>query len=326
MKNTRRISLFGLIFFLTFLGVSCVRNDGNVKLTSHPITATNSGFLTFTSRKTYTFEPIITSTPKPINSPTVSIKPSITPLPTLSGANREALITELLESNGMCSYPCWWGLTPGESSWITTNQFLNTFVDEIDEFEQVIDGKRTINVRYQVPDNLYSYLVTFWVDLLEDKILSINSKDTQDEEKFQLPKLLSNHGKPSEIIVHVIPFKLEPLQEGYPFELLLYYPDQYMIAHYEIRAEKTGKIIYFCNPEPRDGSLYLWSPEVEVDFEQYAFNSYNFFGSLLDETKPIQYIDEVTNMNVDNFYETFVNPQNSKCLESSEDEWLVPLE
>ena len=46
--------------------------------------------------------------------------------PTISSTNVEGqkLVQELLENNGGCKLPCWWGFTPGKTTWVEARQIL----------------------------------------------------------------------------------------------------------------------------------------------------------------------------------------------------------
>ena len=78
-----------------------------------------------------TLTPLPTATPSPTpprptltptRTPTPS--PTLTPLPTLAAQERETRIRELLKTNGDCELPCWWGITPGRTTWAATRQFI----------------------------------------------------------------------------------------------------------------------------------------------------------------------------------------------------------
>ena len=56
-------------------------------------------------------------------TPTVTVPPSIVwmPLPTLAADKAEMQVLELLNHNAGCRLPCWWGISPGITSWSDTN-------------------------------------------------------------------------------------------------------------------------------------------------------------------------------------------------------------
>jgi len=48
----------------------------------------------------------------------------LTPLPTLSFYKTVYL---MYEANNICSLPCWWGITPGVSTWTEAKQYIEHF-------------------------------------------------------------------------------------------------------------------------------------------------------------------------------------------------------
>jgi hypothetical protein len=65
--------------------------------------------------------PSVTLTPSPISIPSATL----TPMPTLTDAE-QGVIAHLMESNGNCDLPCWWGITPGKTSAMEARQFLTS--------------------------------------------------------------------------------------------------------------------------------------------------------------------------------------------------------
>ena len=49
---------------------------------------------------------------------------SFLPLPTLNPEEEQATILTLLKSNNGCDLPCWWGITPGKTTKLDTEQIL----------------------------------------------------------------------------------------------------------------------------------------------------------------------------------------------------------
>ena len=71
---------------------------------------------------------IVTTLPTSASKPTPTIKiPTLSPLPTLPPTEAEAMILDLLQDNGGCLFPCWWGLTPAKTSTQTLKSLLEKF-------------------------------------------------------------------------------------------------------------------------------------------------------------------------------------------------------
>ena len=84
---------------------------------------------TMTPRPTITRTsiPTLTATFTPTLQPTTTYTPTLTSLPTLQANEAIKKAKELLETNNRCTLPCFWGITPGITTWDYTNSFLQTF-------------------------------------------------------------------------------------------------------------------------------------------------------------------------------------------------------
>jgi hypothetical protein len=69
--------------------------------------------------------PAVSLTPSPVPVPSATF----TPIPTLTDEEQSvqsAVVRNLMESNGNCDLPCWWGITPGKTSAMEARQFLTS--------------------------------------------------------------------------------------------------------------------------------------------------------------------------------------------------------
>ena len=103
-----------------------------------------------------------------IHPPSATVRPTITkfptwtptwthlpPLPTLSPERAEATVIELLQSNGGCQYPCWWGITPGETPWNVAINFLEPLPLEIIDFSKPnLDQNNSFFLKFSLPQNV----------------------------------------------------------------------------------------------------------------------------------------------------------------------------
>lgn len=123
------ICLLGIL--LLNLLAACSAPVQPTALPTTPITAssptvTPTAFPTQTSTitTTPTAKPSATTTPTPTQTRT----PEITPLPT---EQVQAWIKEQMKTNPSCRLPCWWGITPGKTTWIEAQAFLAPYATRI---------------------------------------------------------------------------------------------------------------------------------------------------------------------------------------------------
>lgn len=72
-------------------------------------------------------------------------------LPPLSPTEANAFALGMLETNGECELPCWWGIVPGSSRWEQTVPYIRTFASST-------DGILNIS-RFPLENGLTEYLV-----------------------------------------------------------------------------------------------------------------------------------------------------------------------
>lgn len=263
--------------------------------------------------------PTSTPTPSPI-PPTYTPRP--TPGPTMTADEEQALVLGLLRGNAGCQLPCWWGFTPGETSWETAQTYFLSLGKKIGQYH---NGRST---NYEVDFAISQHQVTIdqlYVvneDKIIDKICVVASSHpdhrqelVEDMQRYSLSHLLADYGQPSQVLLKTFSGVPEGLP---PFHLLLYYPQQGIMVRYIDDAEKSGEMLRLCPRQPGI-TLWLWSPGQGVNIADIADTR---LGGLPDD--PFSYfhsLEEATGMSVEQFYETFVQPDTETCLETLADLW-----
>jgi hypothetical protein len=286
-----------------------------------------------TSQETNTLTPDIkpseTATPMLHLTNTLTFTPTVTwtPLPTLSAEGAQARIKELLETNGGCELPCWWGIVPNKTTWEETLHRLSPFMSDVKQgsTERVIlNGKphsfTNINIYYKSQEDQETEI---WFTVLDSVVLDITVFPLSTQYKYQLHQILSLLGIPEQIFISAqqsAPYPILP-----PTVLILDYSDDGVWASYGYIPSLVGENLVIC-PEPVaskvsiydnvGGRLELFDPEMENDlalsFEEYADMVGGFTAKKLED---------VTNMSIETFYNTFVDPQPKTCLETPANLW-----
>ncbi len=251
---------------------------------------------------TNTPSPTMTASPTPTSTNTSTpVPPTWTPLPKLSPEEAQAKVMELIATNGGCKLPCWWGITPGETSWEQARQFLTSF-SEIDELRENV------------------YIVNYFVEkengLVVSSFATISTGEGLVQEieagvYYPLDQVLELYGQPDEVRVYVDNQSIDKLA---PFVIALYYGEQGFLANYGGRTEK-GEINQICPNviEGRASVWFLWSPELEMTFD-IAGRKELLFVSPSD--RRFRKVEQVTNMDARQFYEMYRDPANlSKCFD-----------
>lgn len=212
----RRIPpLLGVIFILMFQGCASKVPSGT-KITATPNSTLPSSPTVREGVQTQTR--VMTSNPNtatPFPSPvstylptptfTLTLAPTLTPFPKLSREDAHALVHNLLETNGGCRLPCWWGIVPGLTDWKTARHFLETFVLEIEQGGegQIIKDNIPIystnfSIRYESDNGIKS---GFLIDIENSIISGVVTGWDPNQKNFQIHQLLADYGQPAEVYI-----------------------------------------------------------------------------------------------------------------------------
>lgn len=285
------------------LGCSPVVNPTDL----HPTRTYIESFTTKTPTKSPTLTPSGTiSIPTLTNTQT--FKPSITPtkMPTLLPDDAMEFVLNLLENNGECKLPCWWGrVYPGKTQWNEVRKYLETFATEI-----YLAGKEgdilLYGVNFRVPQSVRYYeLLEVSIDVQDGLVLQIFIG-----QPYPVEKILNDMGKPSEIWINAISSNTAS-QDG-RYSLALFWPDKGVLAVYDGTTRKTNPIeICLDKIDRTTTSLWLWDANQQREFLQIG-------GDLLIGSPPYQrdfyQLEIATEIDIDIFYEEYGKLGNSFCF------------
>jgi hypothetical protein len=99
-----------------------------------------------------------------------------------------------------------------------------------------------------------------------------------------------------------------------PFVVALFYPHLGITASFYTNGESQGGIVQGCLQQNPAGNLLLRAPNSNLTFDE-AIGTASEFNR---DWRPLQ---DVTEMDVATFYETFKNSDNITCLETPANLW-----
>ena len=234
-----------------------------------------------------------------------------TPAPTKSPDEARGLVADLLANNTGCRLPCWWGSTPGRTSWGTAESFLSPFssIHIRGDFPQEFEAD--VFVLALKSQEIYPWHYYAVQDMV---IESIKIDDTGGAAAHQFTEFFKTYGPPSEVWIRT--YREGVREVPPPFETALFYPDQGIVAAFDVEGEVQGNTVRGCPQHGRRPSLGLWSPELQVTFHEAA----DMFRWDREEWAFLP-LAEATGMDVEAFYEAFSEPNNTSCLETRADLW-----
>lgn len=288
-----KLDRLSIITFLAFVMMSCkIPNTTPIVETSLPV---------------LTDTPLATSTPTQIESFT----------PTTSSTNNEGpkLVQKLLENNGDCKLPCWWGITPGKTTWVEARQILEKVSVFIGEEVASEDFYVNVSVYLPYPYDFASYMEHLYgvKDGVVDYIRAYNFDLAPN---YYLHNLLESYGQPDEVMIRTFSKEERGIQH---FIVDIFYGELGILVEYSTGdpMKEVGENLQNCLIKEMDSPfLHLWSPETQnLSFQ----DAKKFIDTTnLPEPKPLL---EVTGIDVKTFYETFKNPETDVCLETPKNLW-----
>jgi hypothetical protein len=264
-----------------------------------------------------------TSTPQqsptrsPSRTPTLAPTATWTPLPTLDPEQAGNQVRQLLMNNGGCQLPCWWGIVPGRTPLQEAIHFLAPFseIAQGGKSSYYENGKQHLttgfDVSYSVPGQKETSRMLLGV--LDDQVAALTVFPPGSEQHYKLPQLLAALGAPKQIFVSA---QAESQTAGLlPAFVILDYSSLGILAVYQFPLFRVGDNLRIC-PNSVGPRLDLWPAGVtyrnQLSTDQYV--------SLVTGFDPRQ-LQDVSNMDIASFVETFQNPSSSACLETPASIW-----
>lgn len=304
----KKYKLIWLLIAFSFLGTQC--SPGSPVNDS---TITPQSSLFSVSPIPHTKTATLPATPTRTARPTWT--PRSTSVATLPPDQVQSLLIELVETNGGCVYPCWWGIMPGETSWVSTQGFLqplaiNTFYSGKGYYFSLMfpnndgDSTRDFSVNFTIEDGVVSLIRT------------ANFTNVFD--------MLEEFGKPDEIWI-------KAMDSGVPYaqyRIVFFYPQKGIMAAYDgtVPGSADETIIEICLTETLFEPffpIWLWSPESNKTFRE--LEALDLLGALPGDFDYFVSLEESTDIDVDTFYEIYSGPsKKSTCFEAIDRTLVTP--
>jgi hypothetical protein len=243
--------------------------------------------------------------PQPTNTPsrtaTATAQPTWTPVATLPMDIRKQNLLELFSTNGGCDFPCWWGVSPGDSIQKVSElspvigKSLNLFGSSLYSYTIALDELNAPDLYIIFPVDVNQIVRSMEIRLREPS----RFRDYYDafEAQLSLASILDRYGQPSDVLFLVTP-RFEPGETPRPYTLFLIYDIQGFGIVYSglVDSENPLRVcsIELSNHRLRYISLYLQNPRAKIA-EINRFNS--------AELLPLE---QVTSINLDDFYRIFL--------------------
>lgn len=242
-------------------------------------------------------------------SPTLTPDPSHT-ISTPSQKSNSEITLELLRTNNGCDLPCWWGIIPNQTRWSDAEDFLTPF-SEIYE-RQPPSEWFVYDVSSPISEEFSDVLAVRTVIAAQQGVVKEIETGYFDEKTYHLGEFLRRYGIPTSVFVSTYSSDsgLPPNQVSLSIDL--YYPEKGINAIYGTYASVRGGQIEGC--VEKSPHLFLWSPNEDVRTIDYILG--------WDKANtPYMRIEEATDLDIQDFYEKYVNPASSPCIQTPTNLW-----
>lgn len=291
---------------------------------SPPPATTSTGTPVSTPTETITATPSPTPTPI-IPTPTVATTSTPTPwatlppLPTIAPQQRGQVYTGLINSNGGCELPCWWGFHLGN---VTTDRVKQIYIS-LGAYlyeQQYSDGYSILEALFIDPQIEDGTQVRHMF-LAQDGIVIEVEAQVRRQPNYQIEPLLQQLGQPAEIWVWTIPESYEGIL---PASFRLYYPEQGVLIAYAVAGSRVNDAVQVCFDGMGSVILGLWDPSIWDPDGTKGFVERANETSELGLDRDFYPIEEVSNWTVGQFYTILTDPSHSECLETPSNLWPSP--
>lgn len=300
------------IFLLLLFLASCI---------SKPVAMVEpTAILMPSSTSTAAFVPVPTKTSTPIPTVTSTLAPTWTPLPTLLPETGSKILFGWLEGTNGCRFPCWAGVTPGETTWQEAKQLIEPISGfaKLNIYSNPTCAFDNCNGMELIPPSPINAQIYIGSQSLENKIHLIQMEigDIYLVKALELRTVLNVYGKPA-----ILKFYADPDQPGEykDLQLTMVYPEHQFIIKYANNARLVGKNLVSCDSDSVINLLIL-------DNKKQLMSESAIENSVETKNFPVTRVwlksaEESIGMTTDEFYETFKKPD-APCITTPVEIWM----
>jgi len=323
----REIHSLLLIFFLAGCGytpIALPTTSLSPSITTTAVHHTSTAISTPTAipipTETVTSTATETKTQVPTNSPT--------PAPTLSRAERDTAVLELLKSTSGCRLPCWWGIKPGQSTWDEA-QFVFMHLGFGDIYKKTLSEGMVVHSQSIYFDSKNTIGIDTFLYEKNDMIVSINinGNGNLDGAKFRgimlaysPENIFVDYGIPSRIWVSSSDHFNEQVDPGTKmfYKLFFYYDDLGFLIVYDGLVDYQTTY-HICPSFSANGfidglELYMQPANSSTPLENLTlWGSKEHLGALT--------LEEAAGISVQDFFNLYKNATGPVCFDTPRDIW-----
>lgn len=210
----------------------------------------------------------------------------------------------MLLPNAQCILPCWWGIIPGQTTIETATTFFT--MRGLPWYHFKSPSRELYSLHFDLLD------VNFVVGekiIQEIEVLGGPTKNSSAIHAYSWQQIMTLYGRPSKILIHFVP----PIEVNSPvyYTLSLIYETMGFVVSYQGPAIYVPPVIRTCS-NFADVTI-ITIRLCAVNSEELCWDPASVNNARL--------LEDVVDMDIDTFYETFKDANSMLCLESAADIW-----
>ena len=257
----------------------------------------------------------------------LSSEATITIAPTQNIREQKEMVLSLMESNRGCELPCWWGITPGQTSLSEVEEYFHILGARTGRTQQRISGNNFFGARFE--NSLPEFNISF-LDI-EGNVYAIyvsgNQAGTQDQSDFELfwepysPKnVVTDYGAPSRILLSAYGGFVPGTTGKQGYILWIIYDSLGIMIRYDGLIQDLP-MLHFC-PELALGANNIHRIEITLQNPSNPRIPIGWIDSILgNEPERVKSIQEAANLSMEDFYELFSQSEKPACFDTPKDIW-----
>jgi hypothetical protein len=246
----------------------------------------------------------------PTFSPTEMLTslPTWTPLVTLTTNQATKKLNEWMQYDPSCQFPCWAGIVPGVTTWEEAKSILTPVVNILAVYEgDPCVGNLCNLIEWESRNE--GIIRGEIVSQPDGTIIWNHVSSSRVESVFKLNEILTLYGKPEKAYISTSTFLMPPDQLS--LVLILAYPNHHFIFTAGWDAGLQGNNIVTCLHSFEGGGIDM--KLIDGEWSDSVIRKVAFTGRDVSSV-PMEPLEVVTDMTINQFYEKFMNEDVNNCI------------
>jgi hypothetical protein len=253
-----------------------------------------------------------------------------TNMPTLTTGEQDIYVRELLKTNAGCQLPCWWGITPGKTSWNDTEDFLRYLAATIGQTKL----ETGVKLHWAILQDNLSYIDQGFLErevregIMETFFVGGNHSSTQNQmdfesmwESYSPKQVLRTYGVPSRVLLSAPGGTGLGDTGNNGYILWIFYDHLGFLIRYGGTVADLP-VYHFC-PELQKGANDIYRINFTLQYPDHPLPLEWDDAILTTQPSRAKSIQDAAGISIDEFYRLFTQNEEPACFDTPHDIWPV---